>query len=204
MQTDEGGVSNARNLALNVAAGEYITFIDDDDFVSSCYLEELYNSATPKIVSISNALAVIDDNLTNNFSFTLSQEYAKKYKNGIQPLSNARRFFAGPWMKLIHKDIIRDCRFDKSFKNGEDSIYMFLISDMIEAVNFTSPEAIYYRRYRENSAVTQRRTIYQRAYNAFRMIWEYIKIYISRPQDYSLGFFCTRILGTLKSIFFIA
>ena len=33
IQTDVGGVSNARNIALDKAKGKYITFIDDDDFV---------------------------------------------------------------------------------------------------------------------------------------------------------------------------
>lgn len=33
-QIDEGGVSNARNIALNNAKGKYVTFIDDDDLIS--------------------------------------------------------------------------------------------------------------------------------------------------------------------------
>ena len=40
-QTDEGGVSNARNIALDNAKGDYVTFIDDDDLISPEYLKEL-------------------------------------------------------------------------------------------------------------------------------------------------------------------
>lgn len=48
---------------------------------------------------------------------------------------------------------------------------MFLILDKIEGIRFISPNAIYYRRYRENSAVTQQRSLAQRFTNAMRMIW---------------------------------
>mgnify|MGYP003280287308 FL=1 len=51
-QTDEGGVSNARNIALDNAKGDYVTFIDDDDLISPAYLEELYDKATPDAVSL--------------------------------------------------------------------------------------------------------------------------------------------------------
>lgn len=36
-----GGVSNARNLGLDAANGDYISFIDDDDYVSESFLEYL-------------------------------------------------------------------------------------------------------------------------------------------------------------------
>ena len=39
---ENGGVSSARNVGLEQANGEYITFIDSDDFVSESYIEELY------------------------------------------------------------------------------------------------------------------------------------------------------------------
>ncbi len=40
-----GGVSHARNIGIKESRGEYIAFVDDDDKISSFYLEEAYNLA---------------------------------------------------------------------------------------------------------------------------------------------------------------
>lgn len=42
---ENGGLSSARNYALDRATGEYITFLDSDDYLDSDYLERLYTAA---------------------------------------------------------------------------------------------------------------------------------------------------------------
>lgn len=51
-QTNQGGVSNARNIALDTAKGEYVTFIDDDDYISATYLESLMCVADKSTIAI--------------------------------------------------------------------------------------------------------------------------------------------------------
>lgn len=101
-------------------------------------------------------------------------------------------------MKLIPMSFIQDRRYDVRFKNGEDSLFMFLISDKIKKIAFTSKDAIYYRRYRDNSACTRSKTKREIIANKINVIKAYISIYLRKPQKYSLFFLITRLLGALR------
>ena len=85
------------------------------------------------------------------------------------------------------------------FKYGEDSLFMFLISDRIKKVVLTSPNAIYYRRVRMNSAVTTSRSLKNVFMNSYKLSREYTKIYFSQFGAYNHLFYATRILGSIKA-----
>ena len=198
-QIDTGGVSNARNIALDNAKGEYVTFIDDDDLISTAYLKELYEKATPDTVSLCYPCAFNDGDIEKQLAYSITKTYDYICKHKCKKLSSmARKFFSGPCMKLIPMSFIHDRRYDVRFKNGEDSLFMFLISDKINKVSFTSKDAIYYRRFRENSACTRSKTKREIIANKMNMIKAYISIYLRKPQKYSLLFFITRLLGALR------
>ena len=198
-QTDEGGVSNARNIALNNVKGEYVTFIDDDDLISSMYLEELYEKAAPDTVSLCYPYAFNDGKIEKQLPYSITNTYNYCIEHKCNKLaSRGRKYFSGPCMKLIPMSFIHDRRYDVRFKNGEDSLFMFLISDKIKKFAFTSKDAVYYRRYRDNSAYTRSKTKREIIANKTSLIKAYISIYLRKPQKYSLLFFITRLLGTLR------
>lgn len=195
-QTDEGGVSNARNIALNNVKGEYVTFIDDDDLISSMYLEELYEKASRTVVSLCYPLSFVDKT-TNYIEYYITGDYNRNFDKKDISYEKARKYFSGPVYKLIHRDIIADRRFDLRFKNGEDSIFMFLISDRFEKVDFTSRNAVYYRRIREGSALARKKPFIDVVKNQLNMICAYCTIYFKHPLSYKLNFFFTRVLGAI-------
>lgn len=202
IHTEEGGVSNARNIALDVALGEYVTFIDDDDYVSHRFLEELYKKATKDTIALCYPHAFKDgiaDKQLSNYSPTIEYERVASYGKMLYP--KTKKFFSGPCMKLIPMSFIQDRRYNPRFKNGEDSLFMFLISDKFKYVEFTGRHARYYRRYRKNSAFTIQRSFKNKLLNMFALIFEYCKIYFRHPSRYSFMFFATRIIGSVHSVF---
>lgn len=195
IQTDQGGVSNARNIALDVSKGEYITFIDDDDYVSPSYLEELYDKADRDTVSLCYPMS-IDDKSGKLAPFYITADYEKWSGKGSVRFNKPRRYFNGPVYKLIHKEVIGNRRYDIHFRIGEDLIFMFLISDKFRNVAFTSRNAVYYRRFRENSATATQTSAKEVFANAIAKIKALSKIYFS-GRNYRFGFYFTLVRGTL-------
>ena len=202
IQTDQGGVSNARNIGLENARGEFIAFVDDDDYVSSTYLDSLYqNAGGDGTVVLSNAVAFNDGFADTLVPYQLSDVYEKySGRKKISLVSRVRKYFSGPCMKLIPKTVIQDRRFDIRFKNGEDSLFMFLVSDKIDTIKFSDNTAVYYRRNRQNSAVTSYRSFSDVFKNTVRLIRCYSQIFWSSPSKYSFCFYLTRIFASLKTV----
>lgn len=196
----EPGVSNARNIALERVKGEYVAFIDDDDYVSPRYLELLYEKASPNTVALCYPFAFKDKEPEKQLVYRITEEYNLRISRGKQSYIRARKFFSGPCMKLISMQIIKNRRFDVNFVRGEDSIFMFLISDRIKYIDFTSEDAVYYRRFRMNSAVTTKQGMLKIIRNSCNMMIEETKIYLNKPMKYNLIFYLTRLLGCIKTI----
>ena len=199
-QTDTLGVSNARNIALSLSRGEYVTFIDDDDFVSPTYLEELYKNVSKTVVSLCYPLAFKDG--TMDFApFRITGDYMRNKGKGLVSFTQARKYFSGPVYKLIHKSILRDIKFDTRLRNGEDTLFMFSISDKLNKVSFTSEKAVYYRRFRENSAYTRKKTFKEKLKNNSIQIGAYFSFFLKKPFSYNLYFFISRVGGAILATF---
>ena len=87
VQTDMGGVSNARNIGLDNAKGQYIVFVDDDDILSSNYLVGLYSKADDSSIVVSNEKTFVLDESGNKI---LNDDYiSRAYNKSINKSSKS-------------------------------------------------------------------------------------------------------------------
>ena len=199
-QTDEGGVSNARNIALDNAKGEFITFIDDDDYISSTYLETLLEYADKDTISAAYPYAFEDTEPNKQIPYSYTKFYNIYEHKGKFKAKYVRQYFSGPCMKIFHRSIINNKRFNPKFRIGEDSLFMFLISDKFKYFQVVPNNAVYYRRYRKNSAVTTKRTPKEVVGNAINLLYEYSSVYFKSPFSYSIIQYLRCIAATLHAI----
>lgn len=197
-QSRPAGAARARNVGLDVAEGEYIMFLDDDDYLSDECLEEMLS-----LVGDRNTVVCYPYSYQNGvpgvqcpYKLTEAYDYCTTNKNASVN-GPARQFFSGPCMKLIHRVAIGTRRFNPKFAVGEDSLFMFLISDRIEGIRFTSKKAIYYRRLREGSLIHSQ-SVSHSIKNGFWLIVEYTKVFCGG--NYSFYLYTTRILGAIHRI----
>lgn len=203
VQTDVPGVSNARNIGLEVARGDFIAFIDDDDLVSETYLTAMYEIAVQGYIPLANLIAFEDSQsrpISSNYITDVFNKYAGKEE--ITDIVSIRSFFSTSVCKLLAREVIGKKRFDVKLTNGEDCVFMFAISDKCHSFKLTPQDAIYFRRVRAHSANARAYawSIGQRMRNAFRCIWRYSKIYFSAMGTYDFMFYATRVAGALRSI----
>ncbi|MBC8591852.1 glycosyltransferase family 2 protein [Oscillospiraceae bacterium N12] len=199
----EPGVSNARNIALDYARGKYICFVDDDDIVSQTYLENMISLIENKSIVVSNVRAFVD-RLENTKDDYIAYTYARLKKYGFSCNKFlVRRFFSSSCCKLIPRSVIGDSRFNVKFKNGEDALFMFLISDKIEKVIIADEHSIYYRRVRSDSLSRQKRNFKEDIKISFNLSLAFLSLFIRRFHKTNILFGINRVLAPYRRLFII-
>lgn len=198
IQTDEPGVSNARNIGMQAARGGYFSFVDDDDYISEAYLSDLYRYATRNVIAISDAVSFDDETKEFDKDNALHRDFVNKSCRKAYGIVKARKFYGAPMRKLVSREIINNRWFDTHFKNGEDTLFFFLISDRVVKTRPSSGEAVYYRRCRATSAHFRKKTRQEKVGLGLNLIITLTKYYLKNPTRYNFLFFITRLLGSVK------
>lgn len=147
-QTNQG-VSVARNTGIKYANGQYITFVDSDDWIDENYLSCLLKGLESNSDIIASGLIQeFPDNTTQifvptkDYTFPLNKEYTNIFVE-----MNKLNLFYGPVAKLYKHAIIKKyhIRFPKNCSYGEDLIFNYQYLSHIKKITCISVANYHYR-----------------------------------------------------------
>ena len=145
VQKEHGGASSARNYGLELVKGEYVTFIDADDWVEENYLELLHQSLKENNADISVSTYKkfdVDTNLFYLHAFQINEsnhvfaqnELVEKLPQ-LERITESFEIIGG---KLVKKSLLLGIRFNERTQLSENMEFWFklyLLSNRIAFVN---------------------------------------------------------------------
>ena len=148
------GVSKARNKGIELASGDYVMFVDADDWIEEDMVQTLHELAVKYQADVSTCdyLEVIEgkDEAKSSDKEPSVQAAFEKIEAGLQLLQ--------PWAvycKLYRRELLENIRF-KNYKIAEDLVFNTEIicdTDLQKVVTIT--RKMYYYFIHENSAIRQ-------------------------------------------------
>lgn len=153
------GVSLSRNKALNIATGQYICLLDQDDLFAPDYVEYYLKlihdsgadiAVTPRVARFKGEVTLQNNHLTSVEYKTITGKNA-----AINMLYY--KFVIAPWNKMISRDLIEknNLRFDKRFFGGEGFLFSIECFQRAKKVAVGSEKVYYYRLDNADSGMTK-------------------------------------------------
>lgn len=156
-----GGLSDARNAGIDVAAGDFLSFVDGDDYLELNAYELMVTEMQDADVSLVSAGIIIEDikgnksTLMNDSRVLLSKEEAF-----INLLGNNRTIGQSSCNKLFRHELFNQLRYKKGVINEDTQLLPFLLDISNKILLLNKPVYHYIKR---NGSLTQ---------SAFSM-WKY-------------------------------
>lgn len=148
---ENGGLSDARNAGLDIMTGDYVGFVDSDDWIEADMYEKLL--ANIKNFEADMAFGGVSDDLEKDdrvISIKTSDYGAKPFAES--KTEAMKRYFLGSWAawdKLYKADLFDNIRFPVGEINEDEAIVLQLL-DQCEKVCYTNTIFYHYMK-RENS-----------------------------------------------------
>ena len=157
-----GGSSAARNFGLDHVRGDFITFIDADDWVDENHLEVLINNIKENNSDMAVSSIKKFDNVSN-FEFRVysnQEKYLLNYNKLnreeflviLPKLIHASNSYKIAVSKLFKKELVSDVRFDESIIYGEDLEFFFKLYLNINSISYVDEVTYIYRLHDESSS----------------------------------------------------
>lgn len=119
-----GGVSLARNVGLDYANGEWVTFVDSDDYVSHDYFAPLTSHETADLIVGQSKHFNQNGKLWITESLPVQSFQCEEQVRAFLAKHLDALIMRTPWGKFFRRELIAGSRFDKTLRIGEDTAFV--------------------------------------------------------------------------------
>lgn len=199
IHTANNGVAIARNLGINLAKGEYIGFVDPDDYINLDMFEKLYGA-------LKECKADIACCRRKNFGIENSVGgYYFSHEKKILSKKQMMMIYAQSmdWSicnKLYKSNIIKSYFFPENIKFGEDFFTVFKWISLSDKIVYLQEPLYFYRMGRSGSQTTSDKNLYQKVSNSLTQLMEFKKYIVDLGDKELLDIFQKRYIRSLFSI----
>ena len=151
---ENGGLSDARNYGIGRAQGEYLTFIDSDDYIAPEYLETLVELVV-RYHADASCVSGVETSERTAKSYS-ENKIVGKY-TGIEAITNSlprHNIAISAWGKLFHRSLFDEICFPKG-ELYEDLLTLPYVFEKCNTVAFTTEKMYFY--YQRPGSITNSR-----------------------------------------------
>ena len=125
-----GGVSHARNVGIDNAKGDYITFVDSDDYIDKEMYKKLVDLFDKNVDIVHCSYKNVDE-FGNVLSVvgSKSKQIKMNHDEGMECLLAGKYFAGGLWNKIYRAKLFNNVRLKENIKFNEDILANYYLFD---------------------------------------------------------------------------